>query len=1255
MVDRTPDEIPAGMEGLTEDSESIENVESQYRQNRNQADKFFNSKEDIQDRQEEVAEKQHDQRVSVQEGQVKTEEPSIWDSIGRSVSIGATDAVNEIDKTFGISDTLKNYYGVDLQLGENTFLFETDEDLGLHPRNTFEALGSTFSQFLLPFGPAVKGVSKVTKSAQVLSKSPKLKIALDGMIAGAPVDAFAFDPEDPNIGNFLASTSVISDNPTALQAVNEFLATAPEDSELVNRGKNALVGILAGALTEGLFHGASKLLGRKAARAKEFVKEVDEYSKAQAEQVADVIENAKNTMSEDQVVKTQETIQKGIQGIENGQILDDSVGANISRLSDEDLDKAATIFKDISKGKSVDLPDDETIPINMRKLVENFDLGDSPEQVITSIKSLGRLLKDTGKLPRDIPFEESVKDITDILGVSDTQFISNLQKTVGGVEDAMPYVQASRISLKITSKRADDAVKKFLADDSVVNEATMNRAIADVSQIVEATSGLATASGRLLQKHKEAMKTTFKEEHDLIKMDMINRVINPSKKIAKTTAARAQKIKEKKFISKRGGVKGAIEDIEGADLERTKAMVGYLHKSFAARTRDALLEVYINGLLSNPKTQLVNAFGNSSAFVTTVMERAWAGIRNDAVDGVHIGEFQQMLMATWESKIDFFSTMYSAIRKGPSDFAVKMDFIRPHSRALSAARFNQTGVTGKAIDFMGSLVSLPGRALMSADEAFKLVNYRAEVRALSHRKAIRDLGKLPETAEDFKFVKDQRTKHMQNVPRDIEEAAKEFSSRNTFTNKLENIEVIDEATGQVKELRGMARNFQRVIEADQTGLTKIFIPFFQTPANLLAFTFHRVPGLNKLSKVIQRELSSPDRAVRQIAEAKAATGMTLLSTATFLGWSGNITGAPPSDPQLRRALEEAGWQPYSRITETGYEPYNRLDPLGVLFAAGANMALLGKSMVDFSGHVDEYGYTRELEEEYKQAFADFSLATARLVTDRHYLQGFALAMDMFRGSPRAWERGLENVTTAFNPAKGFYSSFRRALRKGFNPQREQERLQESLIEPGDGQLDVLHKEYEREMNNLVDDIVRGIPGYGDTLADPERFRPPKRNLIGEPSFYPGSKFNQELHTGIHKTLLNELFNITPENPKSESAVLNKVAELGLDISIQDDVVNGVQLNNDESDFYMKMWGDLNKKIEPLVRSDRFNQMPEGKQALILKKRIMANRNIAKGQLRKRFPRVSKVIREDIENKTKSIGRDIPGNDLFNLFSQGNNN
>ncbi len=1228
-------------------AENLDFLNSQNFRNAKQA--FEETPEAQNFRNEDAAEKAHGERVETQVAKERDGNPSIFSSLYRGVQIGATDAVNEIDKTFGISNALKNHFGLDLQLGEETFLYETEKDLDLNPRNTLEAMTSTFSQFLLPFGPAVKGTTKITKMAGLLSKSPKAKILVDGLIAGAPVDAFAFDPKDPNLGNFLLSFDMISKNPTAQGLLKDYLATDPADSDAINRSKNALTGGLAGVLTAGLIEalrgGVKAVIGSEKGAAKT-LKEAEKFSdaeiksaaKEQADEIVEGLDKAKKELPPEKIQEVSEEIPARETPVSSESTLDEA----FDRLGPEDQAKMKDVLLRAARGE-LDAIDDVSLPFNLKKLTAGDD-------ILKTIHGIGRILGDT--LPRNIKIGEKIQEFSAIFGVDEVDFTRHLKKTVGNVEDAHPYIEASKAVSGIQTQKALKASREYLAGPSVKTEFAMNRAMIEATETVRAAAGLSTAFGRgLAQFKKIADLADFTQQADALRMELMNRTLNGTDNLAKQRAAMTVKLakrsgeitgKTTKAI-KKVVKKERLEEISGADLEQLKAMSRFVHQGTLARTRDGLLEIYINGLLSRPETQVVNILGSVQAITASIFERSFAGLKNTSVQGVAPGEASQMILSYVDSLKDVFSLFGKAVKEGPTNQFIKSDFLRPHSRVLSKETWGiGPGAMGSAIDLFGSFVNLPGKLLISADDVFKTMNYRAELNALGQRNAVRALGKVPRTAEDFVALTKLREKLVNNPTNEMVEQAHEFARVNTFTNKLPNKEVFDVKTGKNIQVRGFTRNIQRAIEAFPTS--KVFIPFFQTPVNLLTYAFHRTPILNKFSKVIQREMDSPNLAIRQLAQAKTATGIAMYTTGIGLGLSGVITGAPPLDANLRRRQEEAGWKPYSIMFPDGPISYNRFDPLGGMLAVSANMSTMAKSMIDVTGHGEKYGYTRELFEKYQQIFADATVGTARIVADRNYLQGFGMLVDFLSGDARGFRRGMETLGTAVNPGISLYSSFRRGLTRGITPERELQRTDETVLEEGDELEDILMKEFGQAMGNLAEDIVTEIPGYGNT-------RSPARNLIGDPTFYPGSGQNEDLHLMPYR-VINQLFNPAKGFPKVTSALLLKVGELDMSFEGADQVENiqGIVLNDEERDFFAVTWGGLNKRLESWVGSEKFNKLPEELQKELLLSRLLANKGIARRLTQTRFKRIRDVFVDDIKNSVKQRQNPLPGNDINNLFS-----
>ena len=204
---------------------------------------------------------------------------------------------------------------------------------------------------------------------------------------------------------------------------------------------------------------------------------------------------------------------------------------------------------------------------------------------------------------------------------------------------------------------------------------------------------------------------------------------------------------------------------------------------------------------------------------------------------------------------------------------------------------------------------------------------------------------------------------------------------------------------------GFNRYIQKAIEADRTGISKVYLPFYQTPVNLIKYSWERTPILNRLHSELKRELnpdiSPPD--IVQMAKGRVATGQMMLWGAVGLAMGGLITNGPPSDPKLRRNAEASmgGRHWWTFNIGTGPIPYSRWDPIGIVFAQAAMLVTFGKTLTHLNKQaaVDSEGKSlgdeRKTVEKYNELWAMGVSNLQSLLKDRHYVQGITDALGIF--------------------------------------------------------------------------------------------------------------------------------------------------------------------------------------------------------------------------------------------------------------------
>lgn len=380
-----------------------------------------------------------------------------------------------------------------------------------------------------------------------------------------------------------------------------------------------------------------------------------------------------------------------------------------------------------------------------------------------------------------------------------------------------------------------------------------------------------------------------------------------------------------------------------------------------SRVRNMVFEGWINGLLSSPTTHAVNTLSNSIVALWQVPERLLAvGIRKaTGGQGVELGEATAQIFGLVQGAKDGLRLAGHVARtgKGPPGAIFKLEEIDPQITAANLG-LAQGGTTARAVDFIGGLVRVPGRALMTEDAFFKGVGYRMELNALAWRMAVQEGHTGPALAARMQQIIAQPPPHLQV-------AAIDAANYQTFSREL--------GEGGRKMIEG----------ADKIPGMRVILPFIRTPVNIVKFVGERTP-LAPLSRSVRAEIAAGG-ARRDLALARISAGSLIMAVTAELSAQGRITGGGPTDPAMRQALMRTGWQPYSLKVGDTYYSFNRLDPLGMMLGISADIA-------EIMGQVDEA--------DAEALAAAAVLAVSNNLVSKTYLQGVADIVEIF-ASPGA--------------------------------------------------------------------------------------------------------------------------------------------------------------------------------------------------------------------------------------------------------------
>jgi hypothetical protein len=320
---------------------------------------------------------------------------------------------------------------------------------------------------------------------------------------------------------------------------------------------------------------------------------------------------------------------------------------------------------------------------------------------------------------------------------------------------------------------------------------------------------------------------------------------------------------------------------------------------------DKIRELWINSLLSGPRTHATNILSNLITAVWQVPETAVASTIGSfhGGDKVRAREATARLIGVIEGAKEGMGKAIVAFKTGePTDAASKIEQIR--RKAIG-------GMTGE-------IVRIPTRALLAEDEFFKTLNYRSEINAQAVRIAINQGKSGQDLAER---IAELRAK----PPPSMQQRAHEFALYQTFQNQLGPI----------------GRTTMRM--RDSIPGIYLILPFIRTPANLIKYAAERTPfGL--LMRPVRENLSGKHGNIaRDTQIARLALGSGIAMVVASWALQGILTGSGPDDPD-----EKKTWlvnnQPYSiKIGDTWYS-YQRLDPFGMIIGVTADLVSLGEAV-----------------------------------------------------------------------------------------------------------------------------------------------------------------------------------------------------------------------------------------------------------------------------------------------------------------------
>lgn len=798
-------------------------------------------------------------------------------------------------------------------------------------------------------------------------------------------------------------SNLIQSQPALRNPVTAYLAADPDDGEAEGRFKNALEGLGMGVLTEGVARGIKALRAAREARI--------------ASRAADFLEYKPDAI--------------------DLRLLGDAKVDDVVIV--READDAAAKLADGAEATAGTPPGDVLAPPEPPVNVEiNFARIDTPEDIHQTIQTLADL--HAGSID-DARRGVRTWEQTELSAAQVDAWSTLMARRQGDALNAEQAVAARELWATSATKLRDVASVAAAAPNET-NLVMFRKMLATHYAIQKEVIAARTETARALNAWKIPVKPNrISVNLHLSRLLEENGGAKVSRELAQRVAALAQ-----------AGMTRELETV--------------VEQGIYARTSGAVAQAWINGLLTNPATHVVNTMSSLSTSALSVMERRVAGHLSrlmGAENGVEVGEAAHLMFGMVEgikdalrisakgrdvlagagrmllsgevsgakralaNASDEFGSVYRAAATGRSGYGMGKVDTRAAGGALSAEAWRVSGDTwiGRGLDLLDGVTSTPTRALGTMDELFKTMGYRAELHARALRQATADVrdGLVPRDG-----LKARIAELVREPPEDLKLAAIDAATYNTFTG------------APAKTLKKLADGVQQL-----PILGRLLLPFKNTPINVMTYAFERTPFAPMIATWRADIAAGGARA--DLALARMGLGSMVLLAGVDMAINGTITGKSPKQPSERQHFNRSGKQAYSIKVGDRWYSYSRLDPIGMTLGLAADVG-------EFITHADPED--ADLEHVIQAA----TLAIASNVTSKTYMSGAAAMFDAVSDPDRYGEAWFQ-------------------------------KLAGSLVPAGVAAITRTRDPYLRAADDMIDALRRRTPGLSDDL-------PPLRDLWGRP-------------------------------------------------------------------------------------------------------------------------------------------------------------
>ena len=522
----------------------------------------------------------------------------------------------------------------------------------------------------------------------------------------------------------------------------------------------------------------------------------------------------------------------------------------------------------------------------------NFNKINASKDILTSIEAMAKTntkaIKKQTRKTRSWKDTNDAADLALLTGQDANKLAANLLKVRPGKAFNAEEIRAAKKLLISQHKKLTElsAKLKTEAGDNSKTALEYAQQHALTAELTKVFIGVRSEAGRALNILKEPV-----QEGNIINLELgaLNR---------------------KNILMNLGGA-DQIKRI-AALYDETPGLIGknnFIEKAYGAKTADALVEVFLNNILSGTLTHIKNVGGN---FVFKSIERTERKIAARMYGGKTIdsvAEYEDVALAFGEhmavsNMIRAFSQKWQTKKvlknifrntPGVNSSIAGTKFESPVN-AFSAEAFGmKDGVFAKFVDVTGKIFTLdriPYRFLQNADNYFKNQAYSGEIYAQAYRDTLKQIKQGTLTLQD---APDYLAQLVVNPDKTLTTAAYDKALERTFQTPLNNRkDFIGDAAELLQQLKTKDSFKPFGLFSSQ------YFTFLRTPTNITGSAWERMPVANLILKNYRKALSTPG-AASELASAKAALGWGFLSVFGTLGYFGVFSG---SDVDIKGSLRD---------------------------------------------------------------------------------------------------------------------------------------------------------------------------------------------------------------------------------------------------------------------------------------------------------------------------------------------------------------